>query len=201
MSKPQSWGARWIVPMDRPPVQNASLIVVDGVIQEIREGQRSTAETDLGEVAIIPSLVNAHTHLEFSSLHYPLGQPGMPITDWIRQVVSWRSRQSEPAIRAAIITGLHESRSVGCQCLGEIASTPWFNQFETNGDDAISGLDLRVFVERLGTVPADSQSGIDEARQWLQEKNRDNTLRHGISPHAPYSLCDELFEGLIRWSL
>ena len=43
---------------------------------------------------LMPGLVNAHTHLEFSGLERPLGTPGMAFPDWIRDVVCWR-RQTD----------------------------------------------------------------------------------------------------------
>ena len=46
--------------------------------------------TDLGNVALLPGFINAHTHLEFSLLKQPLGQPGMPFADWIGEVVAFR---------------------------------------------------------------------------------------------------------------
>jgi cytosine/adenosine deaminase-related metal-dependent hydrolase len=49
---------------------------------------------DLGQVALLPGFVNAHTHLEFSHLDRPLGQPGIALADWIRLVMATRRLRS-----------------------------------------------------------------------------------------------------------
>lgn len=81
---------------------------------------------DLGTAAIIPGLVNAHTHLEFSHLQQPLGKRSIEFTDWIRAIVD--SRQQDGADpnqkRKSIQEGLRESFQSGVWCIGEIATVP-----------------------------------------------------------------------------
>ena len=58
--------AKWILPVDRPPIENGLIEIVDGVITAVRAADsHDAAADDLGDVAIIPGLVNAHIHLEF----------------------------------------------------------------------------------------------------------------------------------------
>ena len=78
-------------------------------------------------MAIIPGLVNAHTHLEFSDLKHPLGEPGMSLPWWIREVI--RRRESSLASGQMYRTdvgdpaelGLRESVRCGITAIGEIA--------------------------------------------------------------------------------
>ncbi|HZL91661.1 MAG TPA: amidohydrolase family protein [Pirellulaceae bacterium] len=87
--------ARWIVPIERPPIQGGIVSVADGRIVAVGENVSGRPPTDLGDVALLPGLVNAHTHLEFSLLDRPLGTPRMPFADWIAEVVAWRRSLAE----------------------------------------------------------------------------------------------------------
>ena len=93
---------------------------------------------DLGNAAITPGLVNAHTHLEFSDLAAPLGKPGMSLPNWIRAVVAHRRSQTDADRRAAIQVGLQESARCGVTTLGEIA-TPGFPTDLFFGDAVFAG--------------------------------------------------------------
>ena len=76
--------ARWVFPVDQPPIADGVIEIVDGRIARLGSGPDPDA-VDLGDVALIPGLVNAHTHLEFSHLAKPLG-PAAPFEEWIHSV-------------------------------------------------------------------------------------------------------------------
>jgi aminodeoxyfutalosine deaminase len=83
--------ARWLVPMTGPPLEGGGLRLVGEQIVEVvpKPGPQSL---DLGDVALWPGLVNAHTHLEFSLCRRPLtAEAGF--ADWIRRVVAYRREQ------------------------------------------------------------------------------------------------------------
>ncbi len=83
----------WFVDSAGSVVEDVSIcIAADGRI-DVRRGS-DPAAIDLGDVALIPGLVNAHTHLEFSLLREPIPTAGR-FTDWIRSVVKYRREQAE----------------------------------------------------------------------------------------------------------
>ncbi len=194
MFQPQgkSLGARWLITLDGPPLHNASITIVDGFIQSLTPGGRSSADEDLGEVVLIPKFVNAHTHLEFSDLSRPVGQPGIAITEWIPQVVAARQTASASPI-AAVTEGIRQLQETGTIAIGEIATSPWFQELE------FEEMLVTCFVERLGNQEDQIESRFAEAREWLDVKL--DWCRIGISPHAPYSLHPDLFARLIDWAV
>ena len=98
--------ARYVFPGGGEPIAGGH-ITFSGDILTVGSASDVPAE-DLGDVAIIPGLVNAHTHLEFSDLEAPLGDPAMPVPDWIRLVVSRRDAAADQSTKA-VYRGLEES--------------------------------------------------------------------------------------------
>ena len=88
--------AAWVVPIDGRPVRDGWVIVDRGRI--VATGHRASHddvhEVDLGQVAVMPGLVNAHTHLELSHLRDEVA-PASEFVPWIRGLLAARRRQSD----------------------------------------------------------------------------------------------------------
>jgi cytosine/adenosine deaminase-related metal-dependent hydrolase len=183
--------------MTGPPLEGGGLRLVGEKILEVvpRPGRDSL---DLGDVALWPGLVNAHTHLEFSLCRRPF-QADAGFADWIHQVVAYRREQLvDPASEStsgsgdgrihtgedtskarAVGAGLSESWRRGVALVGDIATWPY--PIEPRCDEAAVGHDLffqagaaaryparRVFAE--GIAPTDSRAAqaADQCRRLLE---------------------------------
>src|SRR6185437_3307640 len=62
--------ARWVVPITAPPIANGVVAVANGRIAFVGSADRGPAgdDVDLGEVLLLPGLVNAHCHLELTAM-------------------------------------------------------------------------------------------------------------------------------------
>jgi cytosine/adenosine deaminase-related metal-dependent hydrolase len=157
--------------------------------------QRTGECIDLGNVAILPGLINAHTHLEFSDCAAPLGSPGMPLPDWLRMVIAAR-RDAGANASAAIARGLAESLRTGTTTIGEIATGGWTEQSLAGAPvDLLAYFEMRgLMAERVPERLADAERIVSLAR----EASPPHAWRAGLSPHARYSVHPELLVGLVR---
>ena len=85
----QTLRARYLFPVESEPIPGGVVTIAGERIVAVSAAS-SDATTDLGNVAILPGLVNAHTHLEYSGLSGPLGQPGELFACWLRRVIEAR---------------------------------------------------------------------------------------------------------------
>jgi cytosine/adenosine deaminase-related metal-dependent hydrolase len=169
-------------------------------IAAIGENHSGAPPLDFGDGAIIPGLANAHTHLEFSELQEPLGRPGMPLPEWIGEVIAWRRRRDdseEGAQRreAAVAAGLRESLPSGVTALGEIATPGW-----ADAPFRRSAIDCTIFQELLGLEPERRELLIEFATSHVTAGKRGGLWRPAISPHAPYTAPLELVEAAAELS-
>ncbi|MBS0208750.1 MAG: amidohydrolase family protein [Planctomycetes bacterium] len=174
--------ARWIAPVDRPPLENAWVAIASGRIVDVGVGPAPQPCLNLGHVLLLPGLVNAHTHLEFSALHAPLGRAGMELPDWVGEVVAWRRDAKQDAHRA-IERGLQESARHGVTSIGEIA-TPgsWPTTRRPRAD-------VTVFHEVLAPSEARAEQARREVAEFSEQVAREQPdWRPGLSPHAPYTV-------------
>jgi aminodeoxyfutalosine deaminase len=192
--------ARYVFPVAGLPIRDG-IVAFEGdrilaVEEQSSPSVRDFAEAaeDLGNVAILPGLVNSHTHLEFSDLREPLGTRGMALPDWIRLVVQNRRNCPPNGRRKAIIGGLSESSNSGVTALGEIASRPW-----GEGEYPRFRLEVTQFVEQIGLLQRDRR---DEAKMrcGVLGIGSSDVFRVGISPHAPYSVRPSLLKDCANFS-
>lgn len=181
--------ARIVFPVDRPPIEHG-FVTIDGErIVAVGANAAAGEVIDLDAVALLPGLVNAHTHLEFSHLSRPLGAPGMPLADWIRLVIAERG-QSDDSRDEAIAAGLRESIRHGVTTIGEIVAG--------NAALVYGEADVTAFVEVIGFSRARAQSALVAAIERIDEFKRTvNRMRLGVSPHAPYTVSPELLKQLV----
>jgi cytosine/adenosine deaminase-related metal-dependent hydrolase len=194
-------------PVDRPPIEHGAVTIDGERIAAIGTKPEGRDVVDLGSAAILPGFVNAHTHLEFSGLSRPLGQPGMLLTDWIRLVIAERGR-SDTSRENAIAAGVQESLGHGVTSIGEIATddaiaygrtdNPVRRSASDGRDCPSSGhIDTTHFIEVIGFSRARAGSAFAAASSRIGAlQRRGQGIHIGISPHAPYTVSPELLRQL-----
>jgi cytosine/adenosine deaminase-related metal-dependent hydrolase len=181
--------ARWVLPIDRPPIEGGYVAIQDGRIVAIGNKDPSLgAVQDLGDVVLLPGLVNSHTHLEFSSLLHPLGAPGVQLPSWIRMVIADRKRPDRDS-QAAILAGLSESLASGVTTIGEIATAPAALYLTPEPVPAAV-----LFQEAIGF----SASRVESVFVDVERRLNCAPLPAGLSPHAPYTVHPWLVEKLVE---
>lgn len=140
---------------------------------------------DLGDLAVLPRLVNAHTHLEFSDCETVIGSPGNSLAEWTRQVISARGSSNTHERDRAIAMGVAESVSSGVGLIGDIATTP-------SSYPARSDVRIVSFAEVLGLSPERADERFQMAAAHAEQCQLHPSNQFGVSPHAPYSTPDQL---------
>ncbi len=90
-ASPWTLTAHWIFPVSRPPLAPRNRITIRGehIVAVEPHGSRQ-ADVDLGDAAIVPGFVNAHTHLDLSGLRGSSAARTPDFTAWLRQVIAHR---------------------------------------------------------------------------------------------------------------
>jgi cytosine/adenosine deaminase-related metal-dependent hydrolase len=190
--EPQTYSARWVFPASGPPLPNGAVTVRGATIEAVGPAARS-ADVSLGNAAILPGLVNPHTHLDLSGAR-GLIPPTDPdhFTDWLRGVIAYRRSRTPEQVQADIRAGLAECLRFGTTLIGDIA-------VEGASWAAVSAAPIRtvLFWELIGLSPDRFRA---RSREWGMRTGVDwdaqpesvlypftETCRWGASPHAPYS--------------
>ena len=112
--------AAWILPIAAAPIRGGLVTVDRGRIVGVSSGDepplrsREIETIDLGDVAVLPGLVNAHTHLELSWMRGKVA-PSDSMPAWAARLIALRREQAgEPRapIAAAIAEGSTKVRNI-----------------------------------------------------------------------------------------
>jgi cytosine/adenosine deaminase-related metal-dependent hydrolase len=188
-----SYTAEWVLPMTGEPKRRASIAIENGRIAAIGEAIADEAE-DLGRMAVMPALVNAHTHLELSYLRGRVPRAER-FLDWIRTVITARRGYLDPAdpeIVDAARSAIGEARASGTGLLGDISNTlvtaPLLRE---------ASMPAQIFYELLRFNISDAEPMIREARAKADAAtDPGGDVRVSLAPHAPYSVSPALFAAI-----
>ena len=174
-STTDSWTltARWLLPLDGPPLEHGTLTIAGECIVAIEPHGRRSPDHDLGDHAILPGFVNAHTHLDLTGMR-GLVPPTPDFTGWLRGVIAHRRTVAAEQVQADIRTGIAECVRSGTTLVGDISAQ--------GGKLAeLAGAPLRavVFHEMLGLPLPRAKQAWASTRDWLRDHPATATCRSG----------------------
>ena len=117
--------ADWLLPICDEPIRNGWVTVDAKGINRVGAGVAPDAAEDLGRSVILPSLVNAHTHLELSYLEGRV-PPGTSFVPWVRSLMALRRTYPDPSapeILASARKAIAAARAAGTGLIGDVSNT------------------------------------------------------------------------------
>lgn len=119
--------AQYIIPVTGPSIQEGAVLVRDGLIRDVGEAAKMRLRyadeevRDFGSAAIIPGLIDLHTHLENSVLRGIV--PDQPYVDWIQAVREATAKLDVHDWHASAVFGGLGALSGGITCVADISTT------------------------------------------------------------------------------
>ena len=189
--------ARTIVTMDGAPIGNGAVAVSENRIVDVGKfGEIQTRNAgeilDLGEQALLPGLINAHCHLDYTCLRGKI-PPQKSFADWIRTINTEKSALRPKDYIASINDGFAEARRFGTSTIANLTAFPelipqiqppirtsWFPELiDIRAPERANEL-VDVAIESVGKAqPEPARRG--EGPPW------------GLAPHTLFTASKELF--------
>jgi len=186
------------VPVTAPAFANG-VVAVDGdriaYVGDVTEAPPGS-DIDLGDVVLLPGLVNVHTHLELTAMRGFL--ENLDFRSWILRLTTAKrevfSREMLlDAARYGIVEGLrHGITTYADTCDSGVA-------FDAMQEAGVRGV---MYQEVFGPDPAQCADSMTALREKVTRLRRLETplVRVGVSPHAPYTVSDALFAAVGRYA-
>jgi 5-methylthioadenosine/S-adenosylhomocysteine deaminase len=194
----QLLSARWIIPVepDGLVLEQHTLVIGDGRILEIlptdeARGRYSDApHEDFPAHALIPGLINAHTHAAMSLMRGIADD--RPLMEWLTDHI-WPLEQKwmgEAFVRDGSDLAMAEMIRGGITCFNDMYFFPEVTaqQVIRCGMRAMLGMILVDFPSAWASGPAEYlEKGLALRDEWLN----DSLVSFAFAPHAPYSVSDD----------
>ncbi len=179
--------ARTVLPIVADPIRNGAAVVTGnriadvGGFDDIR--QRHTDDVlDLGERILLPGLINAHCHLDYTALRGKIGRP-QSFADWIRAINTEKAKLGDQNYVDSIQAGFSEARRFGTTTIANLTAFP----------KLIAGIKEPIRTTWFGELidvrnPQQADQIVDDAVEHLK------SARHwGLAPHAPFTASAGLY--------
>jgi cytosine/adenosine deaminase-related metal-dependent hydrolase len=174
------------------------IIHADGTIEDIVDETQAGGDLEKFPGMISPGFINCHCHLELSHLKSKIPQK-QGLVNFVMSVVTQRN-QSEEQRREAIRSAEDSMLDSGIVAVGDIC-----NNGDTRYAKQAKRLDYYNFIELLGWNPQQALERYEASLQLsalfskegsdskLFSNEGSDTNHVSISPHAPYSVSEELW--------
>ena len=182
--------SRTVLPLTSAPIQQGAVRIVGERIVELGRAFElpplaNEPVVDLGDSVLLPGLINAHCHLDYSSLKNSISPP-KSFTEWVKRLNSVKRQLSGEDILNSIARGFQEAQRYGTTTVCSMVAFPelmsqippppirtwWFYEM----------IDIRHRITSEEVV-AGALSFFEESR----EDKRHSLAQFGLNPHAPYT--------------
>lgn len=184
--------SRILLPITAPPIEDGAVLISGPRIQAVgRWADLSRTHVgptlDLGESVLLPGLVNAHCHLDYSNFagHLP---PQKHFTDWIQGVLPLKAQWGFSEYAASWLNGAGQLLASGCTTVLDIEAVPELLP------DSWQATPMRVLsaLEMTGVRSGRPAAAIlAEALVWVERLSHSRCAT-ALAPHAPYSTLPQL---------
>jgi cytosine/adenosine deaminase-related metal-dependent hydrolase len=181
--------ARVVASMDGAPIDNGAVgisgdrIVDVGKFAEVSARYSGQKIIDLGEQVLLPGLINAHCHLDYTCLRGKIPRQ-KSFTDWIRAINTEKSKLSPRDYVASINEGFAEAKRFGTTTIANLTAFPdLIRQFH--------GPPIRTwwFAELIDVrSPNGTNELVDSAIESVKFAQN-----YGLAPHALFTASKNLY--------
>jgi cytosine/adenosine deaminase-related metal-dependent hydrolase len=180
--------AKVVFTMDGPPIENGAVtvsgerIVEVGKFSDVTKKHSGEVVVDLGEQALLPGLINAHCHLDYTCLRGQI-PPAKSFTDWIRAINAEKAKLSPEDYVRSINDGFVEAKRFGTTTIANLTAFP----------ELISNVEAPIrtwWSAELIDVrdPSRANEIVDLAVEQLKSQKH-----WGLAPHAPFTASADLY--------
>ncbi|HXF42977.1 MAG TPA: amidohydrolase family protein [Pyrinomonadaceae bacterium] len=202
--------AKWVLPIKSPPIESGAVVIESGRIvwagpqselAKVVPDAESRAEVcNFQNAAILPGLVNAHSHLELTALRNRLDSFDGDFRTWLITLNTLRAGMTEDELIESALLGAREAASFGVTLLGDVA------RFGNAAAKAIEASGLRAIVFQETEFSPDNRTADDDFRTLAEKfenyaRDFGDKVNFGISPHTPYTVSSRLFELIAGYAI
>jgi len=186
--------ARTVVTMSGPPLEDGAVTVTgDGRIAAVgpfaqvhRDGPGEEV-LDLGEQVLLPGLINAHCHLDYTSMRNAINPQGS-FTRWIARINALKRQMTDDDYLQAIAEGFKELQMWGTTTVCNLEAFP-----ELLPRMPMPPLRTWWFLELIDIRNRIATAELLEGTRAFFEGRKGWLGGFGLNPHAPYTASPELY--------
>ncbi|MBA2525087.1 MAG: amidohydrolase family protein [Pyrinomonadaceae bacterium] len=200
------YSARWVLPISSDLIEDGAIAIKGSSITDV--GTRASlvgkypdaTVHHYPDAAILPGLINAHSHLELTAMRGFLESEESDFTGWLKKLTVARLELMTPDDRyVSAALGATEAARAGVTALAD-ASDGAYESIKALSDVGLRGI---VFQESFGPDPrlADDNFAKLTAKVARLAELETSLVKVGVSPHAPYTVCGRQLELISEFAL
>lgn len=181
---------------DRGLLRDAGVVIQGGLISAsgrwdddcVPALPPDTPILDMGSTTLLPGLINAHSHLDYSSMRFAICRP-KSFTNWVQKLNSIK-RQLDPAMCLdAIRRGFEEALAFGTTAICTMEAFPELMPHVPPPPIRTWWCYEMIDVRHRNTPEEVVEGALRFFSDW-----RDPLSQSGLNPHAPYTASAPLFQ-------